>query len=378
MLADLQWPPGKEELEQLYLGQRLSAAKIAKLCGLKHPNPKSSETLVLYHLKKFGIQRRDKAEHNRKVIEAMVDPWARMYESGESLKRIAGNEVSPVTVWKHLKERGVVLRDKVEAQIAAVSKYERRPFSGNRLEKAYMTGLRYGDLHAVLHGRAVRVRVSTTHPAMANLFEGLFSPYGHVFRYPRTAKLVGYEWTLECDLDDTFEFLLSKPSIAQLERLPREEMVAFLAGLFDAEGSVFLHTKHGRLNPEVAFTNTSENLLTYVASCLRKMRLNPKLTVSYQATERRGVSGRSRIGRLILWRFLEAQNLLRALPLRHEEKVEKSRLALALKYRGSPSENKRVGETWKSLSSRLKEDRDMFVELARRLVEPRRERNNHA
>lgn len=37
-------------------------------------------------------------------------------------------------------------------------------------------GLRYGDFDAVRHGRAVRIRVSTTHPAMAELFDSLLSP----------------------------------------------------------------------------------------------------------------------------------------------------------------------------------------------------------
>lgn len=253
------WPPKKEELERLYLARRLSAMKISRVYGLKYPNPKSGESMVLWYLRKFGIKRRDKAEHVRKVTEEMVDEWVRRYESGESLKKIAGGSMSPVTVFTHLKRRGVRLRDKIEAQIEAVSKYARRPFTGDRLEKAYLTGLRYGDLNVVLHGRAIRVRLSTTHPAMTELFESLFSAYGHVSKYPRRAKLVGYEWSLESDLNDTFQFLLSKPAIRELEALSKVEIIAFLAGLFDAEGSVYLHNKRGRRNPEVFYSNTESD-----------------------------------------------------------------------------------------------------------------------
>jgi hypothetical protein len=199
-LEELRWPPNKEDLLRLYVEQKLSAAKIAESYGLKYANPKSGETLVLYHLKKFGIARRDKAEHVRKVTEEMVDQWARRYQGGASLKGIADDKIDAVTVWNHLTKRGVKVRDKVEAQIAAVSKYERRPFSGDALEKAYLMGLRYGDLHVVRHGRAIRVRVSTTHPAMAKLFESLFSPYGHIQHYPRKASLTGHEWSLECEI----------------------------------------------------------------------------------------------------------------------------------------------------------------------------------
>src|SRR5713226_10507597 len=79
------WPPKKEELEQLYLTQRLSAMKISRVYGLKYHNPKSGESMILWYLGKFGIKRRDKAEHARKVTEEMVDEWVPRYQKGESL-----------------------------------------------------------------------------------------------------------------------------------------------------------------------------------------------------------------------------------------------------------------------------------------------------
>jgi hypothetical protein len=180
----LVWSPEKEDLEKLYVEQRLSAMKIANIYELKYANPKTAESTVLYHLRKNGIERRDAAEHVRKVTEGMVDGWAKKYQGGEPLKQIASKFVDPVRVWNHLRRRSVALRDKVEAQIQTVTKYERRPFRGDDTEKAYLMGLRYGDLNVVRHGRAIRVRVSTTHPATADLFDSLFSPYGNVARYP--------------------------------------------------------------------------------------------------------------------------------------------------------------------------------------------------
>src|SRR5437899_7718776 len=128
--ATYRWPPKREDLEKFYLAQRLSAMKISRLYGLKYPNPKSGESMVLWYLKKFGVKRRDPAEHIRKVTGEMVDQWVRRYVAGESLKQIAGDLVGSVTVFLHLKKRGVQLRDKVEAQITAVTKYQRKPFSG--------------------------------------------------------------------------------------------------------------------------------------------------------------------------------------------------------------------------------------------------------
>jgi hypothetical protein len=158
----LLWPPTKEDLERLYLEERLSAAKIATAYGLKYKNPKVAESTILYQLKKNGIRRRDAAEHIRKVTKEMVDRWAERYQGGESLKQIAGEAVDPVTVWNHLRQRGLVLRDKVEAQISATTKHKRYPFNGNREEEAHLIGFARGDLNVSRHGRAVRVKTATT------------------------------------------------------------------------------------------------------------------------------------------------------------------------------------------------------------------------
>jgi len=363
------WPPTKEDLERLYIVERMSAAKIAKVYGLKYKNAKVAESTVLYQLKKHGIKRRDAALHVRKVTEEMVDQWVTRYQAGESLKQIAGDDLSPVTVFLHLRKRGIKLRDKVEAQIQVVTKHERRPFSGDEIEKAYLMGLRYGDLHVVRHGRAIRVRVSTTHPAMADLFESLFAPYGYVARYPRKAKLVDFEWTLECDLDDSFNFLIKKLTVAELEKLSRVEMIAFLAGLFDAEGSVLLHNKRGRGNPEAAFSNTEDELLLYVMKAVHQLRLHCKLSWIIQGEDRKGITGYSRRGQVILWRFREVQRFLRLLPIKHGEKLAKARLAKQLEYRGSETDNIKVARAWLDLVARIRSERKVFVELARKNLE---------
>jgi hypothetical protein len=102
----LPWPPRKEDLERLYLVEGLSAAKIAKRYRLNYENPKVAESTILHYLKRNGIKRRGAADHVRKVTKEMVDRWDARYQAGESLKKIAGNEVSPVTVFNQLHRRG--------------------------------------------------------------------------------------------------------------------------------------------------------------------------------------------------------------------------------------------------------------------------------
>ncbi len=62
----LVWPPRKEDLERLYLGERLSASRIARAYGLRYASAKTAESTMLYHLKRNGIPRRDAAAHVRK------------------------------------------------------------------------------------------------------------------------------------------------------------------------------------------------------------------------------------------------------------------------------------------------------------------------
>jgi len=323
LAEELPWPPRKEDLERLYVAQGLSAAKIARVYGLKYESEKTAESTILYHLKRNGIKRRDRAAHIRKVTEEMVDGWVSRYRSGESLKQIAGTDFDPVTVFNHLRRRGVQLRDKVEAQIQAVTKHERVPFSADPHEKAYLVGFAQGDLYSTRHGRSIRVKTSTTHPAMAELFCSLFTRYGPVYMYPRKAGLTGYEWSLQADLDSSFLFLLEKcEAIPQFVTKRRKTFLHYLAGLIDAEGSL---TVRGR-RPEISIANTNYALLEGIRRLLSKERVSARIFSK----------GRSRLGQGNLvfsadvWRHRDIISLLERVPIRHPEKKARARVILGL------------------------------------------------
>jgi LAGLIDADG-like domain len=376
MTEGLPWPPRKEDLERMYLQENLSAAKIANAYGLHYKSPKVAESTVLYHLRRNGIPRRDRTEHVRRVTPEMVDDWVGRYQSGESLKRIATGKVTPVTVWNHLRSRGIPLRDKVEAQIQAVKKYERLPFGGDSLERAYLMGLRYGDLHVVRHGRAIRVRVSTTHPAMANLFDDLFSAYAYVHHYPRRARLVGYEWTLECDLDSSFEFLLSKPLVADLGSWNDELFLAFVAGLFDAEGSILLHKKGNHFWPEVSIANSERQLVDLLFYRLRVLGFSVNVRWAVQNEDRRGISGKSTMGRLMIWRIKDVKEFLRQVHFRHRERIAKAKIVNSLELR--VANEAQIVDDWKNLKISIQRERAAFLQSAASLIsEPNRSNSIH-
>jgi hypothetical protein len=79
----LTWPPTKEDLQRLYVDEKLSAAKIAKVYGRESANPRSAAELIGYHLKKYGIGRRNRIEELRKETEKVVAAWKAKYPKKE-------------------------------------------------------------------------------------------------------------------------------------------------------------------------------------------------------------------------------------------------------------------------------------------------------
>jgi len=207
---------------------------------------------------------------------------------------------------------------------------------------------------------------------MAELFESSFARYSHVHRYPRKASLTGYEWTLECDLDSSFEFLFAKSSLTCLESLSKEEFLAFLAGFFDAEGSIMLHNKRNRFNPEVQIVNTDEAVLEFLQLRIQRLGFSAKLDWSVQSKERGGIAGYSRKGRVSIWRFQEVQRFLRMIPLRQAEKTTKVDVVCSMTFGESRGNNLETAARWEEIVSRIKQQRDVFVSSAKLALEAAR------
>ena len=364
----LVWPPLADDLRRLYVDEHLSTAKIAARYGLERVSPKTAESMILYHLKRNGIWRRDKAEHSRKVTEEMVDEWAKRYEAGESLKDIAEGpvewKVDPVTVFNHLKKRGMKLRDKVEAQIEAVTKFERVPFRGDKRNQAYILGFVWGDCSVEKHGRAIRVRSGTTHPEFANLFKHLFGGYGHIRMYPKAAKVTPAEWNLEVDLDGSFEFLLEKNIRSIPEMLDNRALLSsFLAGFADAEGSIYFH-KNGNAGSFIfQLSNTNDDLIRELQQLLMSEQYHPKLYCGLSGPI--GPQGtRSKIWQLAFNRPLEVYRILSSLPLRHNEKTTKAKMALEFMNSESVLDHEGYPEGWKDYLAEIAASVQEFIRKA--------------
>ncbi len=300
-------------------------------------------------------------------------------EKGVSLCDVAkmiGNKTSGYTSWLTA-QLEIQARPFEEARLKAIKekrrKYERRPFDGTKEDRAYLLGLRHGDVSVTKPWpnavEAIRVSTSTTHPAMAELFRNLFSPYGHISKHPRYKKdTQSYEWNLNAVLDGSFKFLdegreAARKWIAEDQRTS----LAYIAGVFDAEGYVSLWDARGSTCIGVGFNNTNTELLAFIRQKLRELGYIPgNMYINKRegtVTSKYQIPNRKNYWQLTLQRFADCQSLLRVMPIRHREKVQKAELATSLAFRQTWSE---VQPKYGAIRDKIRNERDSFVAEAER------------
>ena len=87
-------------------------------------------------------------------------------------------------------------------------------FDGGAPDKAYLQGFSRGDLNvARVSDVSLFVSTTTTHPAFAELFSELFSPFGHVYNYLIGDELGRFKWKVAVRLERSFDFLMRSENI---------------------------------------------------------------------------------------------------------------------------------------------------------------------
>src|SRR5712691_5352633 len=132
----------------------------------------------------------------------------------------------------------------------------RKTFAEDQNERAYLCGLRAGDLNSSWNSRdTIRTRLSTTHPAMAELFFRTFEKYGRCKMTPDKAYIRGhYCWKFSVYLDPSFAFLVKKPN-----QIPDTSglFYPFFGGYSDCEGCWCVYNDKG--SASVAFVIESKD-----------------------------------------------------------------------------------------------------------------------
>ncbi|MDE1854101.1 MAG: LAGLIDADG family homing endonuclease [Thaumarchaeota archaeon] len=297
------------------------------------------ELLALLRTKGLSIKELDAAK--KEELRSLLDYLHNT--KGLSLNDIAkliGNKTSGYTSWL-CRQLGVSRRPFEEARLKGIRekrrKYERKPFDGTDEDRAYLLGLRHGDLSVSSPWNGVvRVSTSTTHPAMAELFHTLFEPYGHVYQDPRYKKdTKSYEWNLSTIVDSSFNFLFaefaevkewlsSRPSI----------LLAYLSGFLDAEGSIITtRDNRGLVTVFVDYYNSDKVLLDWVKQSIENLGYSCSLRINKKEgvrTKKYGIIHRKDYWQLSTYGMKSVQEFARRLMPRHREKVERHKIALAV------------------------------------------------
>lgn len=217
-------PITKNQLKEWYYKDQLSMDEIARRLGLR------DHTAIVYKFKKLGIKSRGHLGLTKPIKLTKRGFEYLYYQRGLSLKKIAKivhcSESGLERRFKHygLKSRGIKNR---------ACKYKKYDFSGDPIEKAYLIGFRLGDLNVAEVVSVIQVRCSTTINHQLKLIRKLFSPYTTV----RATKGKRGDWDIVALLNRSFDFLLPKhETIPNWIAKNPKTFFAFFAGYIDAEG----------------------------------------------------------------------------------------------------------------------------------------------
>ncbi|MBL7159976.1 MAG: LAGLIDADG family homing endonuclease [Candidatus Aenigmarchaeota archaeon] len=268
------------------------------------------------------------------------------------------------TICRWLKRLKLPIRSQGDAVSMAITRHRKTPFSKNLEEKAYLIGLRTGDISAQKHGRNIRAHISSTHPSMIELFRELFEKYGKVGIYPKKYKNSKiypwkYSWKTYCDLDKTFDFLLKKT-----EKIPKWIMndnkifFSFLSGYFDAEGCFSISHKKGKGSRiQWIIRSCDKEILENITKMLKNNNFNPHFKLTKKAD---GISYKKDYWSVELGDRNQILNLMRLMTVRHKEKVDKIDLALDFVKNNWENASERIIE----LRQNIKKDVREFVKSA--------------
>ena len=343
------------KINELYWLKNESSERIAKLFGVK-------PSTILWWMRKFGIPRRSYSEAN--VLRYMRKPSV----SSEKLRGLYLTEkkstrqiakqlgIAQTSVRRWMSRYGIPARDPWSPL-----KYPRTHFSGDEKEKAYLLGLRAGDLSAYQRTPyTIEVTTASSHPAMIDLFYELFRKYGHCSKWPRLSNL-GYEWALYCGLNTSFAFLVHKSSEAPAEE---ELFYPFLAGYIDAEGCWKISPNHYRwISFGLVICSKDFGILSSIRKKLKEDGYHPSLCINNRKSR---FNETVPLYELLLNRQKEVISIIERIIqlLRHREKIEKARLILEIKNEKVWAN---VSNRIKTFKERVKKDVDKCVKEAKRL-----------
>ena len=199
----------------------------------------------------------------------------------KSLRVIAREfNTSCSVIWRLMNKYNIPRRNRSQANTL----HPKSPFKGRATEKAYLMGLRAGDIYARQDYDHIDVSLFTTHPAMLRLFARLFSKHGKVNMYPHKSGSGIYEFGIYVTLDKSFSFLVQKHEPPP-EWITNDDEVffSFLAGYADAEGSWIIQPNRRNVNFSFVLGTYDHGILSQINSKLRSFGFKSHLYLAKEA-----------------------------------------------------------------------------------------------
>lgn len=224
-------------------------------------------------------------------------------------------KIAPSAVWKYLHKYNIPVRK---------FKYKKYDFSGDSKEKAYILGLVAGDICAYKHCRQIAAELTTTHPAMMNLFYSVFEKYGTPTQRFKYNKITGrYEKVGHILLNNSFEFMLSKKF-----EIDNEYFYHFLAGFFDSEGCVHVYNNQGYIGLTILIYNSNKKLLKIIKKRLEKDGFHPKFYLLFKKDEKttNNYIRENDLWTVAMYTVKEILTLMSRMPIKHQEKIDKIKI----------------------------------------------------
>lgn len=259
---------------------------------------------------------------------------------------------SKQAVQRRMKKLNLETRDTSTANMLRYDSF-RRDFDGDLPLKAYMLAFCKGDTHPWIRdpgSQTIRIMTATTKQAQIDLFQNLFSPYGHVYvSQPDTRGAIH----MAAHVNLTFDFLLFKEDkIPDWVLEDEEAFFGYLAGYVDAEGHISVSGGYAMFKVDTY----DMNIIKTASTMLNKLgiKTSTPLTTAQQGTK----TSQGHFYRKDMWRLhiggksalLLLFNRLRPY-LRHATRIEQMNAAIAnIDYRNTKP-RKRKGTTPKETLS---------------------------
>jgi len=328
------------------------------------PPPRIILTSNIKKTTKFSLQ-------NKSAYDILYNLYINQNLSQTKLGELFNVQSQTVRRW--LDRLKIPIKERTDVVSEALIKYKRTSFSNDLPEKAYLIGLRCGDISVQKHGRHFRAIVTTSHPAMLQLFNNTFKKYSKInfySKYHKTRKL--YFWCVYVDLDDSFSFLLNKTHIIPTWIMDNTKFFfAFLSGYFDSEGCIVIYfskkEKYGSI--QWIIKSCDKLILESVVQKLQSFGFNikyPKLEKKAETNQNKYNKNTGFPYKKDYWAIkicIKSQvfSILNKMDLKHEEKIKKYNLSKELAETNWKNATKRIVV----LRNQIKNDTMGFMEIAR-------------